>query len=65
MKKDFKQLTKRLRKEFGITLVHRGQHQWLVGPDGKLVATISSSASDVRALKNVKSDVRRAGYRIK
>jgi hypothetical protein len=64
MSKDLKQLTKRLKKQHGIKAVPRGHHTWLVGPKGDLICTISSTASDHRALLNIKADVRRAGYRV-
>jgi hypothetical protein len=62
MHKDVKQLVKRAKKQYGITLQNRGHHKWLVGPNGRLIATISSTGSDHRMLANIKGDLKNAGF---
>lgn len=60
MGKDTKQLIKKCQK-IGFRVEFRGKHVMLVGPKGELF-TLSRTASDHRALKNMRGDIKRAGY---
>lgn len=60
--REFKPIAKRLQK-LGYSIVTRGHkgHAKVLRPDGTFVASIPSSCSDVRALRNFTSELRSRG----
>lgn len=61
MNKDLKSLLKALEAQ-GFDVARTRKGHWMVRCDGRLVSTISGSASDPRSLRNAIAEARRHGF---
>jgi len=63
MDKDTKKFIRLLVKKHGFRAEQRGKHVMVIGPGGEQF-TLSATRSCNRAVKNMRGDVRRAGYAV-
>lgn len=59
--KDLRPLVKQLKKAGYTVAPTKGGHYGVYAPDGALLQVFAASASDHRALKNLRADLKRKG----
>lgn len=60
--KELRELEKKIKPQ-GFTMEPSNGSHWLVKKDGRRVATLAGTSSDIRSMNNALSELRKAGYK--